>query len=691
MAVDAVDGDAFEDVTGEATPESSLAEDYTLQGSPQATATNAALRAMSRTARSFLIYDSHNAAIRQFLGEYERTMRAALAFGPIALGVRPFDLVLEGALDNEVVYVQRERSKSLAFRMYRDGVRRITIDPAAEWNELLRLLEILSIRYTGVRQHEDDIVTLLWKAGFQHIEALSVEGFVLAGGDDDSENDKQMGGARQSGGASVEVPLDFDRPAPQLASGSVGDLGWRTLDDAEIEPLHSEVSSRAVGTMALALCRDMLRLAGDPRSPTPFDEVRGLLDEVRTLLLADGQMERLLELARAVAALDNIDPDLLNDDLRRFVDSRALGRILHSASRGEGELPDELGQLLDLVPGDHLESLLRAMSKHRAPGSRVLAARLIEREVERSPQQVARLVSSVEPEIGASLMTALANLAPERVVQTIEEVIALDVPEYQLVILRVLKDVDPEVLPPGTVLEWLRSPVENTRVELIHRIGRTGSSGHYMGLKRHLDKLKGNARAEAIALGQAMADVAPDRTLEELGGLVRPRTFLGRMRGSTVSGIAVWAGVSALGRLPGEYPETAIRWQMERASEALYNHCQKTLHERRVSGARGASERIAEGSVYLSRGLVYHPGDIVLSEQMLCFVSSSKVDRWFGLSNIDLPVRSIERVEVDDGVPSMTIYTAKAQMRFVRGDVVEIGTSLLTLIGGSGVQGGRGA
>ena len=153
-------------------PEQSLAEDYTLQGSPHATATNAALRAMSRTARSFLIYDSHNEAIRQFLGEYERTMRAALEHGPVSLGVRPFDLVLEGPIEQEVVYVQRDRSKSLAFRMYRDGVRRIIINPAAEWSELLRLLEILSIRYTGVRQYEDDIVTLLWKAGFQNIDCL---------------------------------------------------------------------------------------------------------------------------------------------------------------------------------------------------------------------------------------------------------------------------------------------------------------------------------------------------------------------------------------------------------------------------------------------------------------------------------------------------------------------------------------
>ena len=66
---------------------------------------------------------------------------------------------------------------------------------------------------------------------------------------------------------------------------------------------------------------------------------------------------------------------------------------------------------------------------------------------------------------------------------------------------------------------------------------------------------------------------------------------------------------------------------------------------------------------------------------MFCFVPSSKVDRFLGLSNLDIPVRSIDRVEVDDGVPAMTLHTKSGSMRFVRGDVVGIGTSLMSLLG----------
>ncbi len=144
-------------------------------GTTHGIATNNALRALSRAARSFLLYEPRNQAIRDFLQEYRENMMAALsAYGPMELDIRPFEMVRNG----EVVYLERDRERSLAFRLFRDGVRRLTLKPDVVWEELLRLLEILSIRYTGVRQSEDDIVTLLWKAGFKSIAIVAVEGFV---------------------------------------------------------------------------------------------------------------------------------------------------------------------------------------------------------------------------------------------------------------------------------------------------------------------------------------------------------------------------------------------------------------------------------------------------------------------------------------------------------------------------------
>ena len=143
--------------------------------SPKGRAASRALLSLSRAARAFLLYDPSNAAVGVFLEAIQENFSTYLkTFGPLSLSVRPFEL----AVDSEVVYDEEDRERSLAFKLFRDGVRRLTVFEAVEWSELLKLLEILSIRYTGIRLNEDDIVTLLWKANFQHVEIEAVEGFV---------------------------------------------------------------------------------------------------------------------------------------------------------------------------------------------------------------------------------------------------------------------------------------------------------------------------------------------------------------------------------------------------------------------------------------------------------------------------------------------------------------------------------
>ena len=100
---------------------------------------------MARVARSFLLYDPRNEAIRHFLQSLLDNLLDCLKEGPIQLKVQPFELWYEG----EVVYLNRDREKSLAFRFYRDGVRGLHFLPGFDWEELAKLLEILSIRYTA--------------------------------------------------------------------------------------------------------------------------------------------------------------------------------------------------------------------------------------------------------------------------------------------------------------------------------------------------------------------------------------------------------------------------------------------------------------------------------------------------------------------------------------------------------------
>ena len=177
------------------------------------------LTRLAATARSFLLYDPQNEAIHRFLKVLLEAFVSALREeGPLTFGVLPFELVFEGG----PVYLNRDRERSLAFRLYRDGVREIRFRPGFGWEELAKLLEVLSIRYTGVHQREDDIVTLLWKAHFKHVDVVAVEGIIP----DDEE--VTSGAAAAGRGAAPGAPGRRGLSAARTFRPPSDRRGWRS-------------------------------------------------------------------------------------------------------------------------------------------------------------------------------------------------------------------------------------------------------------------------------------------------------------------------------------------------------------------------------------------------------------------------------------------------------------------------------
>src|SRR5207245_4064240 len=163
------------------------------------------LTRLAATARSFLLYDAGNEAINRFLTALlDSLVQTLQSEGQIVLAVHPYELKLE----DQPVYLNRDRERSLAFRLHRDGVRSLTLRKGFDAEELTRLLEILSIRYTGVNQREDDMVTLLWKARFEHLDVTTVEGIVP---EETDAGDEETASSRR-----LVLPDDVDLPRPTL-------------------------------------------------------------------------------------------------------------------------------------------------------------------------------------------------------------------------------------------------------------------------------------------------------------------------------------------------------------------------------------------------------------------------------------------------------------------------------------------
>jgi len=552
-------------------------------------ATNNALRSLSRAARSFLLYEPRNQAIRDFLQDYRENMNATLAaHGTMALDIRPFEMTRDG----EVVYIERDRERSLAFRLFRDGVRRITLEPGVAWEELLRLLEILSIRYTGIRQSEDDIVTLLWKAGFKHIGIVAVEGFVpeeerpegsLADQVDLGRVKKRR---RRPGVAHIDAPPDFDSPFPNFDEQASAE--WVEVPQDRLAAIASEADSLHLPKTTVHLISRLLRVVQDATDPTELSDVLPLINEVRDFLLSEGQLEHLTALVRVLESHRDLNEDEIDAVLGRCADTRALRRILQSVGKGSETLPPELVELLEMIPSEHLQHLMDLLVEERGSASRRLTRLLIEHFVRETwdPGFVFERMHREVSGVLVDILRATSRAIPDRSLQEAVQLASHQALEVQMEVLWVLGRSDDEALVESTLLQMLNSDYAEVRVRVLEYLHDYGSKAVFQPTADMVQKrsTRGITDRECEAAGKVLSVVDPDRAKPMMLEWIRPPGMFKRFVEMPGAQAMQRTAMHGLADVPGKEVDKVIRWLSERCAEEIYKVCMKTLVHRRKEG-----------------------------------------------------------------------------------------------------------
>ena len=563
-----------------------IRQEVAVGGTASGVATNNALRSLSRAARSFLLYEPRNQAIRDFLQDYRENMQAALqTYGTMQLDIRPFEMTREG----EVVYLERERERSLAFRLFRDGVRSIKVEPEVKWEELLRLLEILSIRYTGIRQSEDDIVTLLWKAGFKHIGIVAIEGFApdeelpQGGFASDLPQSQRKKKVRRKGVVQVEAPQDWDQPLPRF--DEVGSVVWTDIDETRMSALVTESTSTNIPEVAIRLMKRLFLIVADPTDPMTLEDVAPVLNEIRDFLLSEGQLEYLTRLASLVEQNQSIDEEKMEKELERFADNRALRRIVQSVGKGSESIPPELLSLLRMIPGDPLSQMMDMLVEERGAASRRLIRMLIEHFAKETwdPRFVFDRMHSESASVLCDILRAMSRALPE---QTLVEAVTLashQSSEVQLEVLWVLGRADDEEMVEKTLITMMDSDFSEVRSRVLEHFELYGSAAVFDTVVNFVEtrSTRRITNRECEISGRVLAAVDPEKAKPMLMAWIRPPGMFKRFVEMPGTQALHRTAVTGLGLLPGEDVDSLLRWLSERCGEEMYKLCMMTLVRRR--------------------------------------------------------------------------------------------------------------
>jgi hypothetical protein len=528
-----------------------------------------ALSALTRAARSIPLYQPGSASVRQLLTDCRDRMREALEFGPMDLLVRPFELVMDG----EVVYIERDRERSLSFRLFRDGVRRLVLASDLPFSETAALVEILLERFSPLAHQEEDFVSLFWKAGFGSVRMVAVEGFV----EDDQDESAALSGVGGPGGqtAAAEVPRDWDQPLPAL--GDAWRPEWRPIPAKYLAAACREVEPPATPALALRLVRRLLEVVANPADPTSMADIAGLLGELRDWYLSDGRLDLAADLLKLVQDARRHGRAHSDEVIAGYGHARTARAVLRRAQPDDA--PEALRQQLEVFPGDHFVNLLDISTDPAEEVTRVFALRMVATYARDRYEELAERLPEAPPQVIPAFVEALVAARPDSRIELASTLVPRPEGEIVDTLVTVLSKARPQPVDRERLLEMTRTASQEVRLRAAGLLADLRDPAAFPRLIEHIETgARGGLEPhEAAAFGRAAGRSDPEAATRVMVEWIRPRNLLKRLFELPRNEILHYAAVSGLAAISAQEHEGLIRWLQKRAGSDLQDHCSRVL------------------------------------------------------------------------------------------------------------------
>ena len=477
------------------------------------------MQALTKTSRSFALYDPHNDAVKVLISDYRQKSTALAQLAPTTVDVRPFEL----RYDNHTIYEEQDRERSLAFRLFRDGVRRIRFESGVGWEDMVTLLEVLSVRCNGVRQQEDDLITLLRKAQFRHIEIDSVEGYVP---DEETPEHEERAPLMDTAKSAEPVP-DWDQPLPVRETES---LTFRPIDPKELEALRAEENPNALATQAVRAVFELLQTANSLGDRDCLAQLVPFVEEVQHYLVVEGNINELARLAVVYR-------DAFGDGrkLPLLAEASSFERVVRMVPEDQDEIPNAFFHLLGAPTPAMMPRALSMLASGASGARRTVLLDVVSRGASVDPTAIVDKLRTAPADVFKDLFAILARVAPEQRIDVAFDLLDHPNPEIQIELVGVIADAQTGLRLARGLHLLMNSEHEAVRIRATLTLGHVGGSKAVPMLvehiKRRMDCLSiKEAAASGVALGEASPEEALPTLLEWVGMKSALQSVLSRFR-----------------------------------------------------------------------------------------------------------------------------------------------------------------
>jgi len=498
---------------------------------PPASQVSELIQAMVKALRAFQMYLPNNPI-------YQRAIQNVRnAFGPIwaatdelVLHVAETDLLWE----EQSVYRQINKNESLAWSLFKDGMRELTIHKAAEVEELPRLLATINQARFLPADAGDDLLTLLWALEFEHIKYRFIDFFAEGGGELPGPSGPAGGSASAEGRraqVAEEVP---ERPKGVVELDDV-DSTLYFLDEEEIGYLARELAEeykRDVRGSALNVLFDLMETQPDGGVR---DEVLGVLEQLFPNLLTSRDFHSAAAVLRESNLLKERATNLrleqtqrLDGFVVRLSEPAIVGQLLQSLDEASGlGLDDDAAGVLRELRASALEPLVSWLPNLSSAPLRKMLEDVIDKLASSNMAEVQRLLRQPDSPALPGIVTLCGRLQLHHAVAGFTDVISHSDPAVRLAAVQTLSQLGT----PGalTLLDRaIDDPDRSVRLAAVRGVGARGYKGALPRIEAVVlgKSPKGIDLTERMAFFEAYGAIAGAAGLKALSTILLQRGLL---------------------------------------------------------------------------------------------------------------------------------------------------------------------
>ncbi len=439
--------------------------------------------------------------------------------------------------EDQVVYHQPNKSESLAWGLFKDGMRSLTIRRGAELEELPRLLELINRARYLPADAGDDLLTLLWEQEFQLIQYQFVEFFGEGGGGlPEQTGTYNAGGQEQDQAAAQQRHAQAAEEAPPRPQGVVDledfDSTLYFLEESEINYVSQEVDreyQRDVRGTALAGLFDLMELESDPAMRS---EILDILEHLfpnflnsRDFATAVAVLREAKVVAQRVPQLAPEHSQRLDGFVSKLSDPPIVSQLLQSLDEAPMLAGDaQVAEMLRELRATALEPVLTWIPSLSSAPLRSLLEGVADRLAGSHTAEVLRILRHPESEALAAVVALCGRLQLHQSVAGLAETVAHRDPAIRLATVQALAELGtPSAL--ALVDKAIEDPDRGVRLAAVRVAGGRG----YKGALRRVEgvvlgrTLKGMDLTEKMAFFEAYGSIAGGGALKTLSGILLAR------------------------------------------------------------------------------------------------------------------------------------------------------------------------